>query len=226
MLFHISLIIYRACLAYLAEWPRRAEQQRESLATNSSPGLSSVRTRISGVKVGDRAAITESSSGRKGAGAKGRSQAMKKEEPNRADFPSSAKLAHRGAEIEVVPAAEAETAARGSRQQQSLVEMARRETRVLYTRNSNRGSKGSVHEEIRIYENPFAAAYYSADGREEASGRRRRRRSSSCLFYLKDAFCPIRRTCVTLLCSLVLLVLFASLLDNGLLYGANSKYQL
>ncbi|XKL65520.1 hypothetical protein PGB90_008940 [Kerria lacca] len=72
------------------------------------------------------------------------------------------------------------------------VEIARRETRVLYKRNSNGGSNGSIHEEIRIYDNPFTS-YYPVNGQENEilrpfKGKR------NVTFYLKDAFCPIRQS--------------------------------
>lgn len=81
------------------------------------------------------------------------------------------------------------------------VEIARRETRVLYKRNSNGGSNGSIHEEIRIYDNPFTS-YYPVNGQENEilrpfKGKR------NVTFYLKDAFCPIRRTCITAICCLL-----------------------
>ena len=127
-------------------------------------------------------------------------------------------------EIEIIPSNETVVAAENTRTREILtsrepnviVEIPiRKETRVRYKRNSAKGSKGSIQEEIRIYDNPFTS-YYPPDG-QEGENLRCFREKRGVSFYVKDAFCPIRRTCTTAICciSATILILFISLIFNA-----------
>ncbi|XP_065200179.1 neprilysin-1 isoform X2 [Planococcus citri] len=149
---------------------------------------------------------------------------VKKEECNQGDLSSSGlrlplKSERATKEIEIIPPNETGENTREksttSREPNVIVEIPiRKETRVRYKRNSTKGSKGSIQEEIRIYDNPFTS-YYPADG-QEGDNLRCFREKRGVSFYVKDAFCPIRRTCTTAICciSAMILILFISLIFN------------
>ncbi len=143
---------------------------------------------------------------------------VEKEERNQGDLSSSglkllsSKKGGLAKEIEIFPTNEMEENRFGGKGDPYMA-MARRETQVLYKRNSpNRGSKGSIQDEIRIYDNPFTS-YYTASERENDE-RLRCFSKRSFSFYLRDAFCPIRRAFITAICC-VFAVLVVSLMLNG-----------
>lgn len=158
---------------------------------------------------------------------------VKNEERNQGDLSSSLRLPLKSEqaakEIEILPVNETAENIREktiSREPNVIVEIpTRKETRVRYKRNSVRGSKGSIQEEIRIYDNPFTS-YYPADG-QEGENLRCFREKRGVSFYVKDAFCPIRRTCTTAICciSAIILILFISLiLNTPQIHTSRSKF--
>lgn len=103
-------------------------------------------------------------------------------------------------------------------------DMPRKETHVRYKRNSTTGSKGSIQEEIRIYDNPYTS-YYPVDGRENESLRCfTERRAVS--FYLRDAFCPMRRACTTAICCILAMLFISLLLSTPQFHTTKSKSQM
>lgn len=157
---------------------------------------------------------------------------IKKEDGNQGDLSSSCLRlplkSERTKEIEILPTNETGENIREkttTREPNVIVEIpTRKETRIRNKRNSVRGSEGSIHEEIRIYDNPFTS-YYPADGQGENLRCFREKRGVS--FYVKDAFCPIRRTCTTAICcisAIILIFLISVILNTPQIHTSRSKF--